>query len=337
MNTPLSHGATPVANPLSHAWTAFKTSFDQLWKLYAVGAALMLALPLIETIVKVSAFGSFMGFVVWLIAYLIYTVHLTLTLYRSLHKESEPTIDTSLRRVPNLVGTGITAGLVILGPLLVIGAIIAIVAMSTSFAQTLPPQEPTPINTMMVQPSDEQMENYYESLMNQTGTDPSLNTLPEPITLVKDDAAMLLRLQNILLGLGGVAGLLLVIPLVLVLALYPLLRLSQASLLAVVEKNTIWENVKRSWRITKGKTWFIFSWGVLGSIVLAIASIPFSILDELMNLPLASTLFTGLLATPVSVLLGLTILERVKQNAEQQAATTPVSPVTPASPFTPNA
>lgn len=320
MNTPLSHGATPVANPLSHAWTAFKTSFNQLWKLYAVGAALMLALPLLETVVKVSAFGSFLGFVVWLIAYLIYTVHLTLTLYRSLHKEPEPTIDTSLRRVPNLVGTSVTTGLVILGPFMVIGAIMVFLAISTGFAQTLPPQEPTPINAMMVQPSDEQMENYYESLMNQAATDPSLNTLPEPITLVKDDAAILLRLKSILLGFGGLVGVLLLIPLLFALVLYPFLRLSQASLLAIVEKNTIWENVKRSWRITKGKTWFIFSWGFLGSIVLAITSIPFSILDELISLPLASTLFTGLLATPVSVLLGLTILERVKQNAEQQAS-----------------
>lgn len=302
----------------------------------------MLALPLLETVVKVSAFGSFMGFVVWLIAYLIYTVHLTLTLYRSLHKEPEPTIDTSLRRVPNLVGTSVATGLVILGPLLIIGAIIAFIAISTSFAQTLPPQEPTPINTMMVQPSDEQMESYYESLMNQTGTDPSLNTLPEPITLMKDDATMLLRLQNVLLGLGGLVGLLIFIPLALILSLYPLLRLSQASLLAVVETNTVWENIKRSWQLTKGRSFnyplvFILSWGMLGSILLAITSIPFSILDELISLPLASTLFTGLLATPVSVLLGLTILERVKQNAEQQAAATPASPVTPASPFTPNA
>lgn len=301
----------------------------------------MLALPLLETVVKVSAFGSFLGFVVWLIAHLIYTVHLTLSLYRFLRKEPEPMVDTSLKRVPNFIGTGITAAALILGPFIVIGVITAIVAISTSFAQTFPPQEPTPINAMMVQPSDEQMENYYESLMNQAATDPSLNTLPEPITLVKDDAAMLLRLQNALLGLGGVAGLLLLIPLALILSLYPLLRLSQASLLAVVETNTVWENIKRSWQLTKGRSFnyplvFILSWGMLGSILLAITSIPFSILDELISLPLASTLFTGLLATPVSVLLGLTILERVKQNAEQHASVTPPSPATPASPFTPS-
>ncbi len=213
-----------------------------------------------------------------------------------------PAVEESAKRVPAVFGVGIITALIFVVPLAVlIGS--ATLSALRAFAQTAPITAELPT-------TDAGADIYAQDFP----------TMPDQLPLELSNLSDATGMWSTLIAMSSWLTLALLILLPVIIFLFT--RLSQASILATVEPLGVFASIKRSWVMTKGKAWYIFSWIFLGSLLMMVISIPFDAIDKAIGSPITASLVSAFFTFPFSLFVGLVIFTRVKEQEQPSAPQT---------------
>lgn len=300
----------PALNPVSAAWKETLASMKPLAGLYAIGLIPIIAMGFAEnrllSSLAIFSFDIDGSLAVWVAIILVsalllgwYTVHLLLALSRHRAQQPLPSPMDSLRRVPHLFLGWLVSLLVIAGPILAL----LLVFFASSFVAGAQEAGLT------------------------VGEGVNLGTMNDALSLqTGSEEAIGYRLMNIFQGGVGLLALIAGA----FWAIYSSLRLSQISLLILLDNLTAIEALKRSWSMMKGQLGYVFGWGIVLGVFTFLLDVPAGIIDGLLGtlsktlaaLAPASNLLSAFLIAPWASFCALEIFARLKSGTTRPVPST---------------